>query len=51
MPPEVLDKLDYVPASSDIFAAGVILFTLYSGVRPFKRANKEDQSYKMIIDG
>jgi len=51
MAPEVLDREKYVPASADIFSAGVILFTLYTGLPPFKRANKEDDSYQMIIEG
>lgn len=51
MAPEVLDRREYVPASADIFSAGVILFTLYTGNPPFKRANNEDTHYKMIIDG
>ena len=35
MPPEVVAREEYVPAKFDIFSAGVILFTLYSGFPPF----------------
>lgn len=51
MPPEVLAREEYVPAKYDVFSAGVILFTLYSGFPPFKSAAKDDPNYKEIISG
>lgn len=49
MAPEVLVGLPYVPASADIFAAGYILFTIYSGLPPFNCAG--DNFYKEILNG
>jgi len=51
MPPEVIAREEYVPAKYDIFSAGVILFTLYSGFPPFKSAAQDDPNYKEIISG
>jgi serine/threonine protein kinase len=51
MPPEVVARKEYFPAKFDIFSAGVILFTLYSGFPPFKSAAEDDVNYKEIIDG
>jgi len=34
----------------DIFAAGVILFIMYSGSPPFERAVPNDSYYKLIKD-
>jgi hypothetical protein len=51
MPPELIGRRDYVPASADIFAAGFILFTMYSGKRPFLQADRADQWYREIING
>ncbi len=49
MPPEVWADLYYVPASVDIFTAGYILFTMYSGAPPFNNAG--DNFYNEILKG
>jgi serine/threonine protein kinase len=51
MPPEVVARKEYIPAKFDIFSAGVILFTLYTGFPPFNSAAEDDQFYKEIING
>lgn len=39
----------YKGIDSDIFAAGVILFYMYTGSTPFYSASKTDHIYKIII--
>lgn len=48
MAPEVLLECKYQPAIADIFALGVIIFTLYTGVMPFGKAVVEDSYYEKI---
>ena len=47
MAPEILDRKEYLGAPADIWAAGVLLFTLLSGEFPFKGLNDRDL-YKRI---
>lgn len=51
MSPELYAGRAYVPASADIFAAGFILFTIYSGKPPYNRAIRSDYFYGMIMNG
>lgn len=52
-PPEMqrYNRRDYVPASSDIFAAGCILFAMYSGRLPFGLPTRGDDFYRYIFNG
>jgi serine/threonine protein kinase len=50
MAPEVLEKRPYRGTSVDIFAAGVILFTMVTGTMPFKeQASVTDELYQYIV--
>jgi serine/threonine protein kinase len=49
MAPEIQTK-HYVGTQVDVFAAGVILFIMYSGSPPFERAVPNDTYYKLIKD-
>jgi serine/threonine protein kinase len=51
LPPEIHLNLPYVPAKSDIFAAGYILFTLITGTPPINYAGEKDFFYKEIMSG
>jgi hypothetical protein len=42
MSPELYARQKYVPALADIFAAGYILFAMYSGSPPFECAKLDD---------
>ena len=46
--PEIYLRKPYSPASSDLFAAGVILFILMGGHPPFKAAKEADPWYRLI---
>lgn len=48
MAPEIFCK-EYEGRKTDIFAAGVILFIMYSGSPPFEKASINDPYYKLII--
>ena len=48
MAPEILSHQPYQGHSVDLFALGVILFTLYSGHPPFGMANEKDRYYKFL---
>lgn len=50
MSPEICAKSSYDGPSCDIWAAGVILFTILFGYQPFK-APSEKELYKKIIKG
>lgn len=51
MAPEVLEKRPYRGTSVDIFALGVILFTMATGTMPFEQqASIDDSLYQYIID-
>ncbi len=46
-PPEV-DLGDYTGLQTDIFAAGVILFVIYTGTPPFMSTKSHDKVYRVI---
>ena len=48
MAPEILYKQPYQGQVVDLFALGVILFTLYSGHPPFSYASEDDPYYKLL---
>ena len=49
MAPEILESKPYQGEVVDLFALGVILFTLFAGHPPFQaNANDEDPYYKLI---
>lgn len=51
MAPEIREQKVYNGKKSDIFAAGVILFTLVFGIFPFQDASKNDKYYKLLMSG
>lgn len=46
--PEALDGEMYDPIQADIFSAGVLLFSMITGMRPFVTASSKDKLYKYI---
>lgn len=50
MPPEIIQKKDYLGSSADIWSIGILLFTLLCGVFPF-RGLSEKELYSKIIKG
>lgn len=50
MAPEIVGKKEYYGPPVDIWAAGVLLFVLLTGIFPF-RANNDKELYKKIISG
>lgn len=50
MSPELYARKKYVPALADIFAAGYILFAMYSGSPPFECAKLDDYAYGLIMN-
>lgn len=51
MAPEIIEHKPYKGSSTDIFALGVVLFVMVTGVMPFYiRADKTDTLYKHIIN-
>jgi serine/threonine protein kinase len=53
MAPEIIEGRPYKGTTVDIFALGVTLFALVTGVMPFeRRASKDqDQLYQLIYKG
>eukprot|EP01017_Pseudomicrothorax_dubius_P006271 TRINITY_DN11761_c0_g1_i2.p1 TRINITY_DN11761_c0_g1~~TRINITY_DN11761_c0_g1_i2.p1 ORF type:complete len:395 (-),score=149.87 TRINITY_DN11761_c0_g1_i2:526-1710(-) len=51
MAPEIVLKTGYSGTAVDLFAAGVILFIMYTGTPPFSEANPNDPYYKLIVSG
>ena len=50
MAPEIIEGKAYKGTSVDMFALGVVLFAMVTGVMPFdKRAHKDDQLYCYLI--
>jgi len=49
MAPEILYGHAYNPFQVDVFAAGVILFVLYSGHPPFNEAHEKDPYYRAFV--
>lgn len=48
MAPEIHLKLPYSGVSVDLFAAGIILFIMYSGTPPFNKADPKDNYFKQL---
>lgn len=46
MAPEVIKNKPYKGANVDLFAAGIILFIMFTGVPPFAEAQDGDHYYK-----
>lgn len=51
MAPEIINKVKYDGRKADIFAAGVVLFSIMYGIFPFKNATEDDQFFKFISAG
>jgi serine/threonine protein kinase len=49
MAPEIFEGREYNGHQVDIFALGVIVFTLVHGIFPFEEASDEDQYYAMYL--
>ena len=45
MAPEIIERKHYDGKKADMFAVGVILFFLVTGVFPFARASKNDPHF------
>ena len=45
MSPQIENEEPYSAKEADVFALGVILFTLITGFNPFRRANKSDKNF------
>ena len=50
MSPEICAKLRYDGSATDVWASGILLYTMLFGHQPFKAAN-EAELYKKIIKG
>jgi len=48
MAPEIIQKVPYSGQVVDLFAFGVLLFTMYAGVPPFANAEIGDPHYKLL---
>ena len=48
MAPEIEHKVPFSGQVADLFAFGVILFTMYAGAPPFSRAHEDDPIYRLI---
>ena len=51
MAPEIIESNPYRGAEADLFAVGVILFTLYAGHPPFEKAHRNDKFYRWMFYG
>jgi len=51
MAPEIVIRHKYQAANVDMFAAGVVLFIMYTGNIPFGEASPKDKSYKALATG
>ena len=49
MAPEIYKQAEYVGSCVDIFAAGVLLFTMVTQRPPFNQATERDGFYKLIL--
>jgi serine/threonine protein kinase len=50
MSPEICAKIKYDGSATDVWASGILLFTILFGYQPFKAPN-EPELYKKIIKG
>ena len=48
MAPETALGMRYQPVSADLFALGVIIFAMYTGVMPFSKAHCDNKHYYLI---
>ena len=48
MAPEIIENKPYDARSTDLFAAGVVLFQMVFGNLPFYEANREDAYYRPL---
>jgi len=48
MAPEIGAKIAYSGVSVDLFAAGIILFIIFTGGPPFSKADPKDPYYKLM---
>ncbi len=48
MAPEIKERKIYDGKKADIFAIGVIIFTIIKGKLPFNDANKKDFQYNLL---
>ena len=51
MSPQIENEEAYSAKEADVFALGVILFTLVTGFNPFRRANKSDKNFLNLLAG
>lgn len=51
MSPELISKKEYYGGPSDIWACGVLLYTLLNGQFPFKSVTTEKELYRKIMRG
>ena len=52
MAPEIVEaKVAYDGTKTDMFSAGVVLFTLVNAVMPFKSAQISDKNYRVLLRG
>ena len=47
--PELHDKLPHCARSTDLFAAGMILFIMLTGNMPFEIAHLSDKTYRLLV--
>ena len=48
MSPEICSKLKYSGSATDMWASGILLYTMLFGVQPFKATNEKDLFRKII---
>jgi len=51
MAPEILQRIPFNGQVADLFALAVVLFTMMTGVPPFKSATLEDPHYRLLCLG
>ena len=51
MAPEIIESRPYKGTAVDIFALGVSLFAMVTGVLPFDRASEKDKFYFLVHQG
>ena len=51
MAPEIKEGKTYSGTKVDLFSMGVILFIIVKGTFPFLEAKKDDQYYKLLMNG